>query len=130
MNIDVLKGELLVGHPDTGPYDADDALAADQLNVVNRKTNKTTMEASEVMQAIDAAELNVLAADKQRQVWDVLHLGTVNPFGTEATILTTVFGAGSETITALAALRKYDVSRAVELGLGVIRAGNVQEARL
>lgn len=31
-----LKAELLAGHPDTGAYNADDQLAADELNVQNR----------------------------------------------------------------------------------------------
>ena len=31
-----LQAELLAGHPDTGAYDADDALAAGELNALNR----------------------------------------------------------------------------------------------
>jgi len=36
MNLAALKTELLAGHPDTGPYNADDTLAAGELNAVNR----------------------------------------------------------------------------------------------
>jgi len=36
MNLAALQAELLAGHPDTGPYNANDALAAAELNVVNR----------------------------------------------------------------------------------------------
>ena len=38
MGIDyqALKTELLAGHPDTGAYNVDDQLAADELNAVNR----------------------------------------------------------------------------------------------
>jgi hypothetical protein len=32
-----LKAELLAGHPVTGPYDADNQIAANQLNAVNRE---------------------------------------------------------------------------------------------
>jgi len=32
----VLKAELTAGHPDTGAYNIDDGLAADELNAVNR----------------------------------------------------------------------------------------------
>ena len=41
-----------------------------------------------------------------------------------------VFGGGSATITALQALRVEAVSRAVELGLGTIYPGHVQNARM
>ena len=36
MDIATVTTELLAGHPDTGAYDADDAVAADELNAVNR----------------------------------------------------------------------------------------------
>ena len=36
MNLEALKSELDAGHPDTGPYNADQALASDELNAINR----------------------------------------------------------------------------------------------
>lgn len=36
LDYQALKDELTAGHPDTGAYNADDALAADQLNALNR----------------------------------------------------------------------------------------------
>lgn len=39
----ILKTELLAGHPITGAYNADDALAADQLNAVN-EPNANSLE--------------------------------------------------------------------------------------
>lgn len=35
-NLQALKAELLAGHPDTGAYNADDQLAADEINALNR----------------------------------------------------------------------------------------------
>jgi hypothetical protein len=124
-----LRAELDAGHPDTGAYDANDALAADQINVVNRSVNRDTMEATEVLQAVVPAEYTVLAADKKAELFGLLGMGTLNPFGKEADLMIDIFGAGSSTIAALAVLRKRAVSRAEELGLGKVRAGTVAQAR-
>lgn len=36
MGVAELKAELLAGHPDTGAYNVDDTIAADEINAVNR----------------------------------------------------------------------------------------------
>lgn len=43
MNIDypALAAELAAGHPDTGAYNVDDQLAADELNAENRTRNRS-----------------------------------------------------------------------------------------
>lgn len=129
MDIDLLKAELLAGHPDTGAYDTDDAVAADQLNVVNRSIDKATMTGSEVFNAIDQAEFTALNNSQEAQIWNVLSMGVLNPFGLEASIFTSLFGAGSNTITKLKADRTIAVSRAAELGLGFVKVGYVKQAR-
>ena len=129
MDIFALADELTSGHPGTGPYDPDDAVAAAQFNVVNRTINRTSMTGSEVLNAVNADEWAVLTPDEQRTVWDIVHLGNINPFGVEAALMIGVFGGGATTITALQAARQQAVSRAVELGLGRVRAGDVQKAR-
>ncbi len=130
MNYQVLAVELAAGHPDTGAYDADDAIAAVKMNVVNRTAPKATMTASEVYNAIDAGEFAGLDTDALRQeVWNILHLGTLNPHGAEKDRMVAIFGAGSATISALSAARVNIVSRAAELGLGVVREGTITQAR-
>ncbi len=129
MDITALKAELAIGHPGTGPYDSDAELAAGQLNAVNRTKNRSSMTASEVVNAFDSGEFNALTEAQQTTVWNVVHIGDINPFGIEATLLTSVFGVSSTTIENLAALRKDDVSRADEIGLGLVRPGNILEAR-
>ncbi len=129
INIEALSAELIAGHPDTGDYDADDSVATGQLNAVNRVLNKSSMTASEVYNAINVTEWLVLTDAQRQEVWDILHLGTINPFGLEETRFVSIFGGGASTITALAAARKTDVSRAVELGLGVIGSNHVELAR-
>ena len=41
MDLAALAAELTGGHPDTGAYDADDAIAAGELNAVNRPSDVT-----------------------------------------------------------------------------------------
>ena len=127
--LDTLKAELLTGHPDTGPYNVDNTIAASEINAVNRTLNRESMTASEVANAIEVSEFNTLSASDQARIWNVLHLGDINPFGVEATLFTGAFGGLSATITALKAARKTDVSRATELGLRRIGPGLVAEAR-
>ena len=130
MNIAALKTELLAGHPDTGAYKADDATATAQLNAVNRTTNKTSMIASDVYNAIDQTEWLALTDAKRQEIWDILHLGEINPYGLEATRFTSIFGGASDTVTTLKSVRKNNVSRAVELGLGFVFQGHVENARI
>ncbi len=129
MDIQALKAELLAGHPDMGAYDADDAVAAGQLNAVNRTKDRASMTGSEILNALDKTEYLALSDADKARVWQVCHLGTVNPFGAEADIFIAVFGPESASIMALKEARKDNVSRAVELGLGLVYPGHVENAR-
>lgn len=129
MDLASLQAELTGGHPGTGAYSADDATAADEINAVNRTRNRTNMSGSEVINAVDSGEFTALDATNKQMVWDIVHLGNVNPFGIEATLFTTIFGGGSATITSLMAARTENISRATELELGNVKAGHVQRAR-
>ena len=128
--IEILKNEIETDPLSRGYSGMTDLEVANDLNTVYRTKNKTSMTGSEVLNAIVISEWTSLTADKQRTVWDVVHLGTINPFGIEATLMISVFGAGSDTIAALADARKDDVSRASELGMPFVYEGNVQEARI
>lgn len=127
--LDILKTELTTDPLGRGYSGMSDEAAADDLNTSYRERNRDTMPSHEVFNAIDKTELNALLATVQQQIWDVLHLGTVNPFGLEADLFVDAFGGGSATITALAAARKESITRATELGLPHIRPGMVEEAR-
>ena len=105
------------------------ASIAGNLNIANRNVNKATMSSTEVINAVKIAEFNNLSAASQQRIWDTLGLGTLNPFGIEATIFTNVFGAGASTIALLATLRVATVSRGAEIGLGLIAEGQVIKAK-
>ena len=130
MDIAAIKAELLGGHPVTGAYNSDDVIATAELNALNVDKNLTFLSGSAVFNAIDKGEFNALVAADKQLVWDILHLGTIDPFGLEATLFTDIFGGGgSNTIISLGVIRKTSISRAVELGLGVIKVGWVEKAR-
>jgi hypothetical protein len=130
MDIAALAAELTAGHPDTGAYNAIAVTAAAELNAVNRTTNKTSMSGDEVFSVTDNTEFQALSAGDKNLWLSFCGRDTINPFGaSNVAFVTSLFGGGSDTLTALAATRKNDVSRAVELGLGIVRPGNIEEAR-
>jgi hypothetical protein len=127
--IDKLKAELTVDPLTRGYAGMGIEAAAADLNTVYRERNVATLTASQALNAIVKTEFLALTDANRELVWNVLHIGDINPHGVEADLFTEAFGAGSETITALALIRVETVSRAVELGLGRVRAGDVERAR-
>lgn len=107
-----------------------DQEAADDLNTEYRTRNRTSMIQTEVWQAIDITEFRSKADGDRRDVWGVLQFENIDPFGNEAALFLAIFGAGSNTITALNAARVEAISRAVELGIrSPVRAAHVLAAR-
>ncbi len=131
---DVLKDELVNDLLGRGYSTMSDQEAAEDLNSIypapdTRTRNRTLMSASEVYNAIDQANWTSLSATEQQEVWDILHMGEVNPFGREAVRFTAIFGGGSTTITALKAARVESITRATELELGEVKSRHVGYAR-
>lgn len=131
MDIAVLIAELVAGHPGSGAYNADDELAAGELNVVNRTRNKTSLTGDEMFGATDGTEYTGLTDHQQIQWLSMCGRASVDPFqSANVALVVEIFGGGSATVTALNLLRVEAVSRAVELGLGFVSPGHVTEARL
>lgn len=130
MDIEKLKNEIVNDSLTRGYSGMTDAEVTVSLNdVTDRTTNKSSLTGSEVLNAIDKTEFNSKTADQKQQVWNIVHLGNINPFGIEASLLIDIFSGGSATITALQALRKNNVSRAQELNMGIVKTGYVERAR-
>lgn len=125
---DILKDELANDPLTRGYASMTDETAADDLNSVYRSRDRTSMTASEVLNAVDNAEYTALANAAKDRLWQLLGIGDLNPFGVEATLMQSIFGAGA-TITALAAARVESITRAQELGLSPVKVGQVEEAR-
>lgn len=130
MNIDILKTEITTDPLTRGYSGMSDEAAAVDLNTVYRTRNKAIMTATEIFNAVDKTELSNLSVAKEQRMYRLLSFGELNPFGLEVDVFIDIFGAGSTTITTLQVLRKDDVSRGIELGIGIVRVGNVMEARL
>lgn len=129
MNYLLLRNELDTDPLTRGYAAMSDLEAATSLNEENRTRSRNRMTASDVLNAVVPSEYTALSDTDKRTIWDVLHLGDINPFGVEATLFTQVFGAGSGTLIALAAMRNETISRGEELGLGTVRESDVFKAR-
>ena len=126
----ILKNELTNDPLNRGYTEMTDEEVAADINLLARTRNRPSMTSSEVLNAIDISEWNALTDAARKRIWDVIHMGNINPFGVEATIFIAVFGNDSDTIKALAVARKEDINRATELGLGFVYPGHVQNARI
>jgi hypothetical protein len=128
-NIVALSAELIAGHPDTGAYDADAVIAAGQLNVVNRIKLKTSLSGNDLFTSTDETEFSELT-DSKKQMWISWCSVDRDPMNSaNIAFVNFIFESGSQTMANLNAIRTEDVSRAVELGLGFVSPGNIENAR-
>lgn len=139
MSLEVLKTELTTdplgpgGRPGGQPYASMSNLeVADELNTKYRTASRETLEAWEVYEAIDQTEWDALSDAEKAKGQVLLDMGAVKARqpSRAVTAIVAVFGAGSQTITNLKALRDTAISRGVEIGYGHVKVGHVAEARL
>jgi len=130
MDIEKLKTEIDTDPLVRGYAGMTDAQVKADGHTKYRTRNKTSLTGSEVLNAIDKTEFNSKTDAQKQQVWDLVHLGTLNPFGIEASLMVDIFGGGSVTIVALQALRVESISRWEELSLGNVREGHIQKVRV
>lgn len=123
-----LKDELDAGHPITGPYDDDAVIATGQLNAKNIVRDRDSIAPGEMQAQVVGTEFVALSAVKQR-AWLAILADSVDPANSNIVEQITAIWAGTTTLTNLAGIKTETVSRAVELGLGVIKVGWVQQAR-
>ncbi|MBT8147293.1 MAG: hypothetical protein KJN90_10605 [Gammaproteobacteria bacterium] len=130
MDYQALKAELLAGHPTTGAYDADAAVAATQLNAENRPYVIPSMPGHALLDLTDPTEYQALTEGEKAQWLALTGHDTVNTEvdGMAQIIGMDIFGAGT-TASNIGSARSTTVSRAVELNLGLVRAGDVEYAR-
>ena len=130
MNLDILRTELTAGHPITGVYSEDDAIAAGQLNTINRTRIRTSMTGDEVFAATDPGEFGALTEHKRLTWLSLCGRSATDPAETaNEALVKWIFGASSATLTALVAARTEHITRAAELGLGFVYPGHVENAR-
>jgi hypothetical protein len=134
MTIDykAIQSELAGGHPETGAYDADDQLAANQLNKKNRTGIKASMTGSDFFLATDPTEFGSLTEAKKSQWLSFCAIDTHVPEndGVAHKFVIYIFGASNTTLSNLATARNETISRATELGLNKVHIGDIQNARI
>lgn len=118
------------GVANPGPDPMSDIQIVTDINTTYRERDRASLTGSEVYQAVDDTELAALTSDERIEVWNILHLDNLDPFGHEASRFQTIFPVGGATILALQAVRKESITRAQELGLGIVHLGHVEAARM
>ncbi len=165
MNIPALKAELLAGHPDTGAYNADNQLAADEINAVNRDVaapiesmrnyfllerknsmflmgrleivSKGTVGADPLGDTVTLTLEHISAAKTLLRILNPASDFTIdtNDSRFDSLLSDLSGGSGAKVIapgdaTAIKAFSTNQQSRAVELGLGFVRLGHIENARI
>lgn len=130
MDYNVLKDELDNDPLARGYAGFTDEQASADLNTEYRNVPRASMNGDEIFAATDNAEFTGLTDHKQ-QLWvSFTSKDIINAYEqTNIDFLDFIFGPASTTKTTLSALREETVSRAVELGLGLVKVGDVQFAR-
>jgi len=130
MDYQALKTELDTDPLTRGYSGMTDQEAADDLNVVYRTLPVDTVSGSDIFNNTDDVEYGALTAEEQNRWVNMCGVETVDvASGVAKSLEAELFGPGTDTRTNLAALKMRDVSRGVELGLGEVKAGNVEEVR-
>jgi hypothetical protein len=130
VNLQVLNSELISDPLARGYSGMSDAAAAADLNTVYRSRQRAWISGSEVFNATDDVEFAALT-DVQKDRWVALcAVASIDvDNGVAKAMEAALFGPATDTRSNLTALRAENISRAEELGLGVVTPGDVNKAR-
>ena len=124
-----LKGLLASPHPVSGAWAEDDAAAAAQGNEVDMEENIDSLSGDQLFTATDATEFAALT-DTKKLLWVSWCNGDRDPHNAaNVAFVTFIFGGSSNTLAALAELRKHPVSLFQKEGVGLVQPGHIQNAR-
>jgi hypothetical protein len=125
-----LKAEIDGDPLRRGLADLDDQGVTDALNAVDRTRGRAVIPAHEVVEVIEAADFAALTGGERARVALIVSAGEVNIGGANTrAALAAAFGAGTTTAANLVSLQTESISRADELGLGQVHAGDVAASR-
>lgn len=130
INYQSLKTELISDPLGRGYSGFTDEQAMTDLNTVYRTRTVTTVPGSAIFNATDDTEYSALT-DVEKDRWlalcAVLEIDVSS--GVAKALEAEIFGPGTTTRSNLSALKTEDISRAEELGFGVVKTGDVEYAR-
>jgi len=130
MDIAKLRAEV-VGDPILRTYiNMSDEEVVDSLtNVIDRIINRTSISPREMQAAVVGDEFDALSAGKQR-AWIAILSDSIDPNNANTVSqIAAIWATGIVTRNNLLALKTETVSRLVELDLGKVKVGYVQQAR-
>ena len=131
MDVHTLTIELTEDPLSRGYSGMTDIEAAANLNTVNRTVDIEAVTGQDLFEAVLPAHYNALSAEFKQLFGIIVGMGTIMVNGTNTkAALIAMFTGATETLQALAALQTTQVSRAVELELGFVYPGHVQNARM
>ena len=121
MDYAILKEEIVSDPLGRGYSGMTPQQIADSLNTINRTKSVQTVSGQDIFEAIVPTEFVALTADQKNLLYAIIGMDTIRVNGTNTrTALLSMFGVGTTTRANLAALQTVPVSRAVELGLGIV----------
>ncbi len=129
--IEILRTELTTDPLVRGYAGMTTAQKITSLNAVDRTLAVDTVTGAEIYNAVNQAEFDALSAVEMAQVDRITALGdeiSVADSGRARNTLLSLFAGGTTTRTNLAALKTRAVSRAVELGIGIVGVGFIELA--
>lgn len=130
MNIDTLRAELTTDPLGRGYAGMTDEEAAADLNVENREITDPIISSAMIFNAVEPAEYAALPDTKLIDLLLGVGEGIDAGPGTNArAVIVSAFDGGSTTVANLVDAATKTVSRAVEIGLGLVKPGHVEEAR-
>ena len=126
-----LKTLLATPHPVSGAWSEDDALAAAQFNAEDIEHVKDSLSGEQIFAVTNTAEFAGLTEHKQQLWLAFCARDSINPAGSaNVALVQWVFGAGSNTLAALATARTELIGLASREGLGLVYPSHVTAARV
>jgi len=104
-----------------------DATALLNDEVISR--HRATISGNELLEAQDPTEFIALSDAKKAQWLALCSMNVVDPYGAAADIGMDIWGGGTTTVSNVVAIRDEDISRAQQLGLGIVTLGQVTATR-
>ena len=106
-----------------------DAQILTSLRVKNIPRDKSVMTGKEIFAQQNSADYAALSDAKKQQWISLTSHDGIDPFGPAVQVVLDIWGGGSTTISNLQSARVELISRAQELGLGLINEGDVKHSR-
>lgn len=103
-----------------------DTQLLNSLNTADRNRDRTSMTGREVKAQVNVTEYKALSDAKKQQMIELIKRDDLDLFGLDKDILVDIFGAGSTTGENLFGARVESISRATEIGWGVVTAKDLR----